>query len=91
MVSTELQKYIGKQVVVDTKSPYLYIGTFVLEGEQYLTLQDVDVHDHSMSTVSKELYIIEALKYGVKVNRKEVKVVSRDIISISLLEDIVKY
>ena len=88
---SELQEYIGNKVVLDTKSTYIYIGTLEREGNEYLDITDVDVHDHTKSTVSKELYIIEALKYGVKVNRKRAKILKRDIISLSLLDDVVKY
>ncbi len=90
-MSSELQGFIGKEVVIDTKSQYIYIGILEEEGELFLSLKDVDVHDHTESTASKELYLIEALKYGVKVNRRCAKVVRKDIISISLLGDIVEY
>ena len=90
-MTSELQEYTGNEVVIDTKSTYIYLGTLTEEGAEYIVLSDVDVHDHTESTISKELYIIEALKYGIKVNRKRAKVLKRDIISISMLEDVVKY
>ncbi|NUM36546.1 MAG: hypothetical protein HUU50_18550 [Candidatus Brocadiae bacterium] len=85
----ELQEYIGKKVVVDTKSSYIYLGTLVSEETDYMTIQDVDVHDHSATLISKDLYIIEAIKYGIKINRKQVKLMRKEIVSISLLDDIV--
>lgn len=91
MSCEELASYLNQQVVMDTKSQYLYFGTLVEQGEEFFTLKDVDVHDHDESKVSKELYIIESLKYGIKVNRRCVKVVRREVISISLLADVVEY
>jgi small nuclear ribonucleoprotein (snRNP)-like protein len=90
-MTSELQEYIGQPLVVDSKSYYTYIGTLVAEGEIFITLKDVDVHDQRDSNTSKELYLIESLKYGIKVNRSAVKIVRSEIISLSLLSDIVKY
>jgi len=88
---SELQEYTGKKIVVDTKTPYIYLGNLVSEDMDYITLSDVDVHDHSSTLVSRDLYIIEAVKYGIKVNRKQVKLMRKEIVSISLLEDIVVF
>lgn len=90
-MTAELQEYLGKAVVIDTKSYYVYIGTFVGEGEQFITLQDVDVHDQRESSACKELYILETLKYGIRANRREAKIVRQEIASISLLSDVVNY
>lgn len=90
-MASDLAEYIGRQIVVDTKTAYTYIGTLTAEGDYFLTLKDVDVHDQRESNASKELYLIEALKYGIKINRSAVKVVRSEIISLSLLADIVKY
>ncbi len=88
---SELKEYIGKKVVVDTKSPYLYLGTLESEESEYMTLSDVDVHDHSSTLISKDLYIIESIKYGIKVNRNRAKIMRQEIVSVSLLEDIVLF
>jgi len=90
-MASELAEYIGKQVVIDSNSHYLYIGILSEEGEEFITLKDVDVHDRRESSTAKDLYIIEALKYGTKINRHTVKVVRREIVSISLLSDVVEY
>jgi len=85
------QEYIGKKVVIDTKSDYLYLGTLTAQSEECFTVEEVDVHDHSSTTVCKEVYIIEAAKYGIKINRKKAKVLRKDVISISLLDDVVTF
>ncbi|HNZ66173.1 MAG: hypothetical protein KBC30_08755 [Planctomycetes bacterium] len=88
---SELQDYIGKPVVVDTKSEYMYIGILLLDGEEFLTLNNVDVHDHSSTSTTKEFYIMESAKFDIKKNRKQVKVRKQEMISISLLEDVLVF
>lgn len=87
----ELRAYLEKLVVVDTRSVYTYLGTLVNATPDFLTLRDVDVHDQRDSGTTRELYIIESVKFGIKVNRREVKVAQREIVSVSLLADIVQY
>lgn len=86
-----LQEYVGKPVVVDVKGDYLFIGTLSVISDDCLTLNDVDVHDHHTTSVSKDVYLIEAAKYGIKINRQEAKVLCREIVSVSLLEHIILY
>ncbi len=86
-----LQEYLGKSVIMDSKGEYIFLGNFIAEDEEFYTLQDVDVHDHRTTTIPKDVYIIESAKYGVKPNRKQTKITRKDIISISLLEDVIQY
>jgi len=87
----ELKDYIGKQVVIDTKSPIVFIGTLDRIGEYFITLTQVDVYDSSEGSSRKEVYIHEARKYGIRRNRERVEVRKSEVISISRLEDIVQY
>ena len=91
MEKEELNDYLNKPVIIDTATPLIYIGTLSEIGNSFITLKDVDVHDRRESSTAKDLYIIEALKYGTKINRHTVKVVRREIVSISLLSDVVEY
>lgn len=83
--------YLEKAVVLDTTSPYIYIGKLVRADERWLELVDVDVHDSSEGHSTKEKYVMEARKFGVKSNRKRVSVRREFIVSLSLLEDVVEY
>ncbi len=83
--------YLGKPVVLDTRSAYIYIGTLTKADEWWLELSDVDVHDSSEGHSTKEKYVMEARKFGVKSNRKRVSVRREFIVSLSLLEDVVEY
>ncbi|MCX7703707.1 MAG: hypothetical protein N2234_06375 [Planctomycetota bacterium] len=90
-VKKELESLVGKDVVIDTTTPILYIGRLSDISDNFITLEDVDVHDTNEGTSSKEVYCIEAKKYGVKKNRKRVFVMKSVVVSLSLLEDVIEY
>ena len=78
-------------VVVDTNSNFLYIGTLEDVGDHFVTLRDADVHDCRESPSMNEKYIMEAKKFGVRCNRKRVQIRIEEVISMSLLDDVVEY
>jgi hypothetical protein len=86
-----LSDVFDKDVVLDTRGPLLYIGTLKAIGVCFYTLVDADVHDIADSSTSKEVYIMEAAKHGVRKNRESVLVRKTEIVSLSLLGDVVKY
>lgn len=86
-----LNEFMNKVVVLDTSTRYFYVGALVGVDDWYYILTDADVHDHSESTSSKELYIMESKQFGVRKNRSSVLVKKSEIISISLLSDAIDY
>ena len=89
--SKNLEKLVGEVVVVDTDSSYLFMGRLEALDEHYLQINEVDVHDMGKSNLSKERYIHEARKIGVRHNRKNTFVRMDRVICISLLEDVVGF
>lgn len=87
----EVAGLIGSQVVLDTRSSFVYAGTLKEWGESFVTLTDVDVHDVSEGRAGKELYILEARRNGVQKNRSEVLVRKDVVLSISRMEDVLSY
>ncbi|HYF50551.1 MAG TPA: hypothetical protein VEJ63_14160 [Planctomycetota bacterium] len=88
-VPTELASLIGKQVVVDTDSSYVYIGMLEAAGADFLTLTSVDVHDTAESNSTKEQYTHETLKLGgTRHNRKLTYLRLARVLSISALDDV---
>lgn len=87
----ELKRFVGENVVLDTSTPIVYIGRLESVSEKFIGLKDVDVHDTSRGGSTKEVYCIDARKYGVKKNRNFALVSRGAVISISLLEDVVEY
>ena len=86
-----LSSYIGKQVVLDTRSDLVYIGTLKGVDGWFYVLTDVDVHDRRESSSTKDVYVIESKKYGIKKNRAEVLVRVSEVVSISRLDDVIQY
>lgn len=87
----ELLPFLGQNVVLDTRGELLYIGRLEHVGEWFLTLADADVHDLSESRTRKDVYLIEAARFGVKKNRHQVMVRSREVVSLSTLEQVILY
>jgi len=85
------KELIGAEVVLDTNGQYLYIGVLVSVNEQFFTLEEADVHDRNESSTPKEIYIMDARKYGIKKNRRKVHVLASQVISLSKLEDVLEY
>lgn len=82
---------VGQDVVIDTGTPMLYIGRLVSTQNGTAVVEDVDVHDINDTTTTKELYILQSRKYGVKKNRRQVSILLERIVSISRLEDVIDY
>jgi small nuclear ribonucleoprotein (snRNP)-like protein len=87
----EMLRYRNRHVVLDTTSHYVYIGKLEDVSEHFIVLKDTDVHDRRESPSMNEQYIHDAKKYGVRQNRKLVHVRIEEVISFSLLGDVIEY
>jgi hypothetical protein len=82
---------VGKTVVVDTDSRFVYLGRLERVELEFVVMKDVDVHDRRESPSTKEQYIMDTKRFGVKPNRKEVSVRKTMVISVSTLDDILSF
>lgn len=87
----ELQEFIGKAVVIDTDSRWVFLGILESVSENMVTLVDADAHDQKDAPTTKEAYVMDSKKYGVRKNRKKVWINRSMIVSISLLDDVIEY
>ena len=85
------KELVGQPVVVDTDSYHLYIGKLESVDETVLELVDADVHDSQTTTTTRDVYIINTSKFGVKENRQRVLVRMERVLSISALGDVTQY
>jgi len=83
--------WVGQIVVVDTNSNFVYIGTLQRVLEHFVEMKDTDAHDRGEGSSTKEQYVMEAKRFGVKPNRKEVSIRKTSIVSISRLDDVLLY
>jgi small nuclear ribonucleoprotein (snRNP)-like protein len=84
-----IEQLIGKEVVLDMGSRYVFLGTLSAEDQHYLVLENVDVHDLRDTTSTREYYVLESKIHGVRANRRRVLVSRADIIGISALADVI--
>ena len=91
MDSAGWETLLGKVVVVDTDSRFVYLGLLDRVEIEFLVMKDVDVHDRRESPSTKEQYVMDSKKFGVKPNRKEVNVRKSQVVSVSKLDDIVGF
>ncbi len=87
----EIWALVGDEVVLDTRGPFLYIGTLDSVNSNSLRLTDVDVHDLRETNSSNDYYLIQSRKSGIRCNRRSVYVLSKEIVSISRLSSIIQY
>ncbi|HXX95081.1 MAG TPA: hypothetical protein VEN81_15755 [Planctomycetota bacterium] len=82
---------VGQIVVVDTDSSFVYLGTLSRVDAEFLILENVDAHDRREGPSTKEQYIMDTKRFGVKANRKVVSVRKELVVSVSRLDDVVTY
>lgn len=84
-----MDEFIGKTVVVDVESPFVFVGRLQAVLDKSLLLKNADAHDLRDSTTTREQYIREAQLHGVQANRKSVQVRLEKVVSVSLLDDVI--
>ncbi len=89
--SERLKEFTGRVVVIDTDSDLLYVGTLAKVDEAMVELSDADVHDSRTTSTTRDLYIINVAKFGVKKNRDQVFVRLARIVSLSPVEGVTRY
>jgi small nuclear ribonucleoprotein (snRNP)-like protein len=85
----ELQDLIGQTVVIDLRSSFVCLGVLRGWSDQFLRLQNADIHDLRDSPTTRENYIAEAKLTGIKVNRRELRLAVRDVVAIANFADVV--
>ena len=85
-----MDEFIGHNVVLDVESMYVFLGRLKHVGDKTLTLQQADVHDLRDSTTTREAYVREARLHGVTPNRSKVLIRLDQVVSLSLLEDVIE-
>ncbi len=81
---------LGRNVVVDVSSQYVFLGRLHGADDKYLILEEADVHDLRDTTTTRELYVLDARRHGISVNRKRVLIAATEVVSLSALDDVVE-
>ena len=83
-----LARLVGREVVLDVSSAYVYLGRLVGGDEKFLTLDEADVHDLRDTATTREEYVLAARRHGLAANRRRVYVRTGEVVSVSALEDV---
>lgn len=86
----ELVDLIGQVIVLDLRSRYVCLGTLKDIGPQYFTLTDADLHDFHDSTATREVYVYDSVRLGIRRNRARVQVLRDEVIAIARFRDILE-
>jgi small nuclear ribonucleoprotein (snRNP)-like protein len=83
-----LSGLLDQVVVVDLKSSYVCLGTLVSCDEQFLELVDADFHDFRDSTATREIYVYDSVRLGIRRNRARILVRQDDVVALTRFADI---
>lgn len=86
---TAFDALVNRIVVIDVASPFVYLGTLTGFDHKYLVLEQADVHDLRDTATTRENYVVDSRRFGVRVNREKVYVRIGDVVSVSALDDVV--
>ena len=86
----ELATLVGEVVVLDFRSSYVCLGTLVEVGPRYFTLTDADLHDFRDSAATREVYVYDSVRLGIRRNRARVQILRDDVIAIARFRDVLE-
>lgn len=84
-----MEEFIGQDVVIDVEAQYVFLGRLAEVNSDWVVLKQADVHDLRDSKTTRELYVLDSRTDGIRVNRKKVKLPVEQVVSVSLLEDVI--
>jgi hypothetical protein len=83
-----LASLVGEVVVVDLSSPYVCLGRLVAFDGEFLELRDADLHDFRDNPATREVYVYDSARLGVRRNRARVLVRVHEVVAVSPFADI---
>jgi small nuclear ribonucleoprotein (snRNP)-like protein len=83
-----LDGLVGQAVVIDLRSEYVCLGTLVGLDGGFLDLIDADLHDLRDSTATREIYVYDSQRLGIRRNRARVLIRRDEVVAISRFTDI---
>ena len=90
-MKSELEKFLKQQIVLDTRSSWIYTGVLENVTQHCAVLSGVDVHDNKDTSTTKEHYVLQSKTTGIKANRHLVYVNLDYVVSFSRLEDVIQF
>ncbi len=78
-----LERWLGEVLVFDLAAPYVCIGQLVSIDGGYLRVLDADLHDFRDSVVTRENYVYDSVRLGIRRNRVEVLLRASEVVAIT--------
>lgn len=95
MESTErsslLQALVGQVVVIDLRSSYVCLGTLLSYDDLFLNLKDADLHDFRDTQTTREIYVHDSARLGIRRNRARVILRLDEVVAITRFEEIATF
>ncbi|MEO6808607.1 MAG: hypothetical protein ABI353_05790 [Isosphaeraceae bacterium] len=89
-LSPIFDRLIDQVVVIDMKSPYVCLGQLVGGDATFLELVDADLHDFRDSAASREVYVYDSVRLGIRRNRARVLIARSEVVGLTLFAEIVE-
>ena len=83
-----LNELIGQVVVIDLRSPFVCLGTLAGLDAAFFDVVDADLHDLRDSTATREIYVYDSHRVGIRRNRERVLIRRDEIVAIARFSDI---
>ena len=85
-----LTQLVGQILVVDHRSTYVCLGRLVSLDRDCLELADADLHDFRDSSATREVYVYDSVRLGIRRNRARVLIRLADVVAITRFDDILE-
>ena len=85
-----LHGLLGDRIVVDLSSSYVCLGTLERVDSGFLELVDADLHDFRDSPATRELYVYDSVRYGIRRNRARVLLRRSEVVALTRFSDIME-
>jgi hypothetical protein len=74
--------------VVDLRSTYVCLGTLAAVDSEFLELRNADLHDFRDSSATREVYVYDSVRVGIRRNRSRVIVRRDEVVALTRFADI---
>ena len=83
-----LESLIGEAVVLDLRSSFVCIGTLAGADALYFDVREADLHDFRDSVATREVYVYDSVRLGIRRNRRRVLVLRAEVVALTRFADV---
>ena len=86
--NSAIDELVGSVVVLDFRSSYVCLGTLVGIDPLFYVLEDADLHDFRDSTATREVYVFDSVRLGIRRNRARVLIRRDEVVALTRFSEI---